>query len=305
MFYPVVRPSITLAYSTLWPPNGRELHSTPLKWSNNQLEYHGVLSLLFPVCEESPQLGVSRPYNKDQSESTRVREGSNTHKSAAIRTHTAKAWAQMNSTKFTTRTELKSLRKTIKCADMECVWLRMLKECLGGSSIRLGVPFIAPRQLGAVGGILGRQFLPSVGWRTGQSGVPPDIPCSLSGVDRLPKLAQPTVEDLEPLAHQTLSGAHRMVRCPHQTVGSATHHARIARPTVGSPDSPVHHRTVRWILVLRRRRIPESGQLTRRQPGAPDTVRCTTGQSGALRLHRVLAVPAKSFSFCIFSDSST
>jgi hypothetical protein len=99
--------------------------------------------------------------------------------------------------------------------------------------MRLGVPFITPRQLGAVGGILGRQFLPSVGWRTGQSGAPPDIHCSLSGADRLPKLAQPTVEDLEPLAHRT-------VRCPHQTVGWATRHARIARPTVGSPDSPVN-----------------------------------------------------------------
>jgi hypothetical protein len=62
---------------------------------------------------------------------------------------------------------------------------------------------------------------------------------------------------------------------------------------------PLAHRTVRWILAVRRRRIPESGQLTRRQPGAPDTVRCTTGQSGAPRLRRVLAVPAKSFSFCI------
>jgi hypothetical protein len=80
----------------------------------------------------------------------------------------------------------------------------MLKVCLDDSSMRLGVPFIAPRQLGAVGGILRRQFLPSVGWRTGQSGAPPDIPCSLSGADRLPKLAQPTVEDLEPLAHWTL-----------------------------------------------------------------------------------------------------
>jgi hypothetical protein len=28
----------------------------------------------------------------------------------------------------------------------------MLSECLGVSSMRLGVPFIAPRQLGAVGG---------------------------------------------------------------------------------------------------------------------------------------------------------
>jgi hypothetical protein len=102
--------------------------------------------------------------------------------------------------------------------------------------MRLGVPFIAPRQLGAVGGILGRQYLPSVGWCTGQSGAPPDRHCSLSSADCFPNLAQPTVEDLEPLAHRTLSGAHRTVRCPHQTVGSATRHAQIARPIVGSVD---------------------------------------------------------------------
>jgi hypothetical protein len=116
----------------------------------------------------------------------------------------------------------------------------MIKECLCISSMRLGVPFIAPRQLGAVGGNQGRQFLPSVGWRTGQSDVPPDRHCSVSGADCFSKLAQPTVEDLEPLAHRTLFGAHRTVRCPIQTVGSATRHARIARPTVGSPDSPVN-----------------------------------------------------------------
>jgi hypothetical protein len=181
----------------------------------------------------------------------------------------------------------------------------MIRVCLVYSSMRLGVPFIAPRQLGAVESNPGRQFLPSVGWRTGQSSMPPDRHCSVSGADCFPKLAQPTVEDLEPLAHQTLSGAHRTVRCPHQTVGSATRHAQIAQPTFGSSDSLVYHRTVRRILAVRRRRIPESGQLTRLQPGAPDTVRCTTGQSGAPRLRRVLAAPAKSFSFCNFSNSST
>jgi hypothetical protein len=36
----------------------------------------------------------------------------------------------------------------------------------------LGVPFIALRQLGAVGTPFGRQFLPSVYWRIGQSGAP-------------------------------------------------------------------------------------------------------------------------------------
>jgi hypothetical protein len=101
----------------------------------------------------------------------------------------------------------------------------MLKVCLVFSSMRLGVPFIAPRQLGAIESNPGRQFLPSVDWRTGQS-----------GADFFPILAQLTVEDLEPLAHRTLSGAHRIVRCPHPTVGLATRHARIARPTVGAPD---------------------------------------------------------------------
>jgi hypothetical protein len=112
----------------------------------------------------------------------------------------------------------------------------MFRVCLVSSSMHLGVPFIAPRQLGVVESNPGRQFLPSVGWRIGQSGVPPDRHCSVSGADCFPKLAQPTVEDLEPLAHRTLSGAHRTVRCPHQTVGSATCHTRIAWPTVGAAD---------------------------------------------------------------------
>jgi hypothetical protein len=47
--YPVVRPSPTLAYSMLWRPNGRGLHSTPLKRSKDPLEYHAVL-LCFTIC---------------------------------------------------------------------------------------------------------------------------------------------------------------------------------------------------------------------------------------------------------------
>jgi hypothetical protein len=43
--------------------------------------------ILFPVCEESPQLGVSRPYNKDQSERTIVRDGS-THTNPQQYAHT-------------------------------------------------------------------------------------------------------------------------------------------------------------------------------------------------------------------------
>jgi hypothetical protein len=147
----------------------------------------------------------------------------------------------------------------------------MLRECLVYSSMRLGVPFIAPRQLGSVESIPGRQFLPSVAWHTGQS-----------GADFFPSLAKPTVGVSEPLAHRTLSGAHRTVRCPLLTVGSATRRTRITRPTVGSPDSPVIYS--RTPLIASREQ-----PVDRRRPGTPDTVRCTTGQSGAPRLRRVLA----------------
>jgi hypothetical protein len=40
--------------------------------------------------------------------------------------------------------------------------LKMLSECLDVFSMRLGVPFIAPRQLGAVEDQQGRLSLPSV-----------------------------------------------------------------------------------------------------------------------------------------------
>src|SRR6187455_2568493 len=96
----------------------------------------------------------------------------------------------MKHREFTTRTELKSLTRSIKCAKTECGSIRLLSECLGSSSMRLGVPFIAPRQLGAVGGQQGRPKFPSVGWCTGQSGAPPDSHCSMSGADLLPNLAQ-------------------------------------------------------------------------------------------------------------------
>jgi hypothetical protein len=113
-------------------------------------------------------------------------------------------------------------------------------------------------------------------------------------------LVKPTVGGSEPLAHRTLSGAHRTVRCPLLTVGSATRSARITRPTVGwadcwltgqsgtPPDSPVNlSRTPP--MIFRERPVRQS------QPGAPDTVRCTTGQSGVPRPSRLLAASSQAF----------
>jgi hypothetical protein len=113
--------------------------------------------------------------------------------------------------------------------------------------MRLGVPFIAPRQLGAVECILGRHFLPSVDWRTGQSGAPPDtIRCgcpSLFGeADRWGLRAV---------------GAPDTVRC--------------------TPNSPVPPSS-RWLGHVSR-----ADRAADRWPGRPlahRTVWCTTGQSG-------------------------
>jgi hypothetical protein len=168
----------------------------------------------------------------------------------------------------------------------------MIKECLVSSFMRLGVPFIALRQLEAVESNPGRQFLPSIDWCTGQS-----------GADFFPILAQPTVEELEPLAHRTLSGAHRTVRCRHQIVGPATRHARITRPTVGSADrwltgqssAPPDNSVIYSHMPLSSSRERPVDQ---RQPGASDTVRCTQTEQS-------LGCSSQVFSICLFSDSST
>jgi hypothetical protein len=112
--------------------------------------------------------------------------------------------------------------------------------------MRLGVPFIALRQLGAVGDQFGRSSLPSVEWCTGQSGAPPHNHCSCSIRDLLLYRAHPTVAPRGWLAHRTLSGV------PNRPLLRATRRPRTAQPTVGSerlwltersgapPDSPVN-----------------------------------------------------------------
>jgi hypothetical protein len=166
------------------------------------------------------------------------------------------------------------------CVKVRTRSLGMLRVCLGDSSMRLGVPFIAPRQLGAVGGQQGRPKFPSIGRCTGQSGAPPDSHCSMSGMDLLPNLAQMTVA----APHTGQSGAHRTVRCPLPTVGAGHSSPAdcaadrcaggrwLTRQSGAPPDSPMNYSRTPP-------NIPESGQFAGSQPGAPDTVRCTTGQS--------------------------
>jgi hypothetical protein len=183
---------------------------------------------------------------------------------------------------------------------------------LGVSSMRLGVPFIAPRQLGAVGGQQGRLSLPYVGWRTGQFGAPPDSHCRWSGADLLPTLAQTTVASPGQMAHRTLSGAHRTVRCPPLTVGAG--HASPAdcaadrcagdRWLTGQsgapPDSPVNYS--RTPLIFSRVACsPEAGLAHRTLSGAPaDSPVCQAELDFGCNQPSLLHF----FSFLLFSVSS-
>jgi hypothetical protein len=127
--------------------------------------------------------------------------------------------------------------------------------------MRLGVPFIALRQLRAIESNPGRLSLPSVGWCTGQSGAPPDtVRCwllSYSGATDRWRFGA--------------NGAPDTVRCtPDSSVPSSDrwlgHASRADCAADRWRGRPLAHRTVRivqWIIAVRRRRIPESSLFTR------------------------------------------
>jgi hypothetical protein len=132
--------------------------------------------------------------------------------------------------------------------------------------MRLGIPFIAPRQLGAIGHQFGRQFLPSIEWCTGQSGAPPDSHCSSPARDLLPYLVQPIVGPRDRLAHRTLSSAHRTVRCAQPIVG-ADHVSRVDRADDHWPQASLAHRTVRWFIAISPSLFPRAPSLRRASLG--------------------------------------
>jgi hypothetical protein len=150
--------------------------------------------------------------------------------------------------------------------------IKSAQGMLGISSMRLGVPFIAPRQLGAVESNLGRQFLPSVTWRTGQSGAPLDtvrcgFPSLFGEADRWQPWSRWRTGHCP--VHTGQSGAlSRLLARPR--VSRRSRSRPLARPTVGSLDSPMNYS--RTPLIYSREQLVRLSQ-----PGAPDTVRCTTG----------------------------
>jgi hypothetical protein len=158
----------------------------------------------------------------------------------------------------------------------------MLRECLVVSSMRLGFSFIAPRQLGAVGDQLGRQFLTSVEWcTTGQ-------PLFMSGA------RSPSISGASDCCFSGLVGAPDTVRCAQPTVAVGHASPAIAQPTVGRwrswltgqsgapPDSPMNFS--RMPLSFSRE------QLVHRWPA------WRTGQFRCARPELMLAAHIQSFS---------
>jgi hypothetical protein len=152
----------------------------------------------------------------------------------------------------------------------------MLKGCLVYSSMRLGVPFIVPRQLGAVESIPGRQFLPSADWRTGQSGAPLDtVWCGF--------LSYSVAADRWRFG---AIGAPDTVRCtPDSPVPPSdrwpSHASRADCAVDRWLGRPLAHRTVRCTSdnPVNFSRTPPTNFRERPfhqgQPGAPDIVRCS------------------------------
>jgi hypothetical protein len=179
--------------------------------------------------------------------STRVREGSNTLKTTANMHTQDQDLSSRQFLEVLTRMELKSLRMSNKCARMKCEWSTMLKGCLVFSSMRLGVPFIAPRQLGAVQSISRRQFLPSVAWRTGQSGAPPDTvrcgsPSLFGEADRCRFLAVGAPDTVWCTPDSPVSPSDRWL-C-HTSCAESAADRWLGRLLA--------HRTVQWFIAVRR-----------------------------------------------------
>jgi hypothetical protein len=173
----VVRPSKTLAYFHVVASQWTRVVLNPfqvIQWSTWIPRFSSLylFSCLWGISTSwslSPLQSWSQQEHKSKGgKETRARI-------TAITRTQVKTWAhKTRRSEFTTQEVLKSQTRWSDCVVAEFRRLRMFNGGLGVCSMRLGFPFIAPRQQGAVGTPFGRQFLPSVHQCTGLSGGAPD-----------------------------------------------------------------------------------------------------------------------------------
>jgi hypothetical protein len=234
-FYPVVRPSNTCLLPRCGIPMDegctQPLSSDPMINLNTTAFFLIVFLLFARNLHNLEPLALTMMITKEAQKQGRGEQHTQESNQQHNHAHKSQIELEVQHTEFATQLELKSLTQRIKCVESESGSLRMFLVSLCTSSMRLGVPFIAPRQLGAVGGQT----------------------CLLSGGaperDLLPFLAHPTVGPRGRLAHRTVRCTPDSPVCPtDRCCGPRVARGLRGRPLVlaivGSPDSPVQHRTV-------------------------------------------------------------
>jgi hypothetical protein len=159
-FYPVIRPSNICLLPRCGVPMDegctQPLSSDPMIGLNTTVFYLEYSSRLRGI---STSWSLSPLQSYDHKESTRVRmREQHTQDSNPQHNHAHKPRLELKTQhrEFTTQTKIKSLTQRIKCVETKSGGLRMFLENLVYCSMRLGVPFIAPRQLRAVEDQFGR-----------------------------------------------------------------------------------------------------------------------------------------------------
>jgi hypothetical protein len=234
------------------------LPSDPMINLNTTLFFFLILS---PVCEESPQLGASRPYNWWSQRSTKVREGRAMHTrlKSTTQPHTQVTTWALSSTHGVLNSRGAQFASTENQMRGSGVWMlrndqRMLEWFLHAPRGPFYSPKIARsrwRHSWKANLAFCRVAHRTVRCATGQ-------PLFMSGA-RFPSI--PGAVDH---CNFGLVGAPDTVRCtpdspvPPADCWSGPH---VARGFIGRPLRwwPLAHRTVRWIIVVHRRSFPQSG----------------------------------------------
>jgi hypothetical protein len=124
------------------------LQSTLLKWSLRSTLVPRFSSLYqYPICEETPQIGVSHSLTKMITVNTRVREGERTHIKAQHR-NTHKKQRQEREYKITQEQLKNSTQISLKSLDgvvAECRSVGVLLRHLGTRWRHLWGPFYSPK----------------------------------------------------------------------------------------------------------------------------------------------------------------
>jgi hypothetical protein len=150
------------------------------------------------------------------------------------------------------------------------------------SSMRLGDPFIAPRQLGAVESKSGRLILPSVDWCTGQSGAHRTLSGarfpSLNGeADRWLTWSRWRIRHVRCTPDSPVPPSSRWlghVSCADRAVDRWPGRPLAHRTVRCTPDSPVNYNRTSPVISRERLLHAESAWRTGHCPVHHRTVRC-------------------------------